>query len=88
MKPWRKPFDQASMAVIPAIVIINRERCKGCGFCVEFCPKGVLEMGQNINAKGYYFPTASGETRCLGCGLCEVICPDFAISIITTEEVK
>ena len=26
--------------------IINREWCKGCGICVHFCPKNVLELDE------------------------------------------
>ena len=38
-------------------VFINRELCKGCGFCVEFCPFGVLEMSDGFNEKGYPLTT-------------------------------
>ncbi|NMC31307.1 MAG: 4Fe-4S dicluster domain-containing protein, partial [Veillonellaceae bacterium] len=27
-------------------VIINRKFCKGCGICVAFCPKQVLELDE------------------------------------------
>ena len=31
-------------------VVINRNWCKGCGFCVEFCPTDALEMSKTYNA--------------------------------------
>jgi len=46
MKLWRTPFDQAEKATKPGKVLINKERCKGCGYCVEFCPRGALMMSE------------------------------------------
>ena len=83
MKLWRKPFDQDEKAPRLSKVIIDRERCKGCGYCVEFCPRGALEMSQEMNSKGYLLPRLVDESKCLGCGLCDVICPDFGIYVIT-----
>jgi 2-oxoglutarate ferredoxin oxidoreductase subunit delta len=54
-------------------------RCKGCGFCVEFCPTHVLEMSHDYNPKGYHFPLAVRPEACSGCDLCGMYCPDFAI---------
>jgi len=61
------------------IVVIDRDRCKGCGFCVEFCPTGVLALSEQINGKGYHPPEAVAPEKCTGCGLCGMYCPDFAI---------
>ena len=55
------------------------ERCKGCGFCVEYCPKAVLEMSEEFNVKGYHPPKVVKHGECVNCNLCEMICPDFAI---------
>jgi len=81
MKLWRTPFDQAEKATKPGKVLINKERCKGCGYCVEFCPRGALMMSEELNPKGYHLAAVADESKCLGCGLCEVICPEFAIHL-------
>ena len=80
-KLWRKPFDAEIKATKPGKIIIDKERCKGCGYCTEFCPRDALVMSQEINSKGYTLAAISDESKCLGCGLCEVICPEFAIQL-------
>ena len=60
-------------------VFIDEERCKGCGFCVAFCPRHVLEMSERFNAKGYHPPEPKRPEDCRGCDLCGHYCPDFAI---------
>lgn len=59
-------------------VHIIKDRCKGCGFCVEFCPKKVLELSDEFNARGYHTPRVKSQT-CINCHLCELLCPEFAI---------
>jgi 2-oxoglutarate ferredoxin oxidoreductase subunit delta len=60
-------------------VFINREVCKGCGFCVEFCPTHVLALDKEFNRKGYHPPKVEKLEACSGCDLCGLYCPDFAI---------
>lgn len=60
-------------------VHIEKDICKGCGFCVSYCPMDVLEISTEFNAKGYHFPIVKNPDNCIGCGLCELLCPDFAI---------
>lgn len=74
-------MDRDRIQVPHGIVHIIEERCKGCGFCVEFCPQGVLVMSERTNAKGYHPPELAGETHCIDCGLCALLCPDFAIYV-------
>jgi len=60
-------------------VAITVERCKGCGFCVEFCPTHVLALASAFNSKGYHPPYVVAGEKCSGCDLCGMYCPDFAI---------
>ena len=55
------------------------ERCKACGFCVEFCPTKALALSSAFNAKGYHPPYLVQPEKCSGCDLCGMYCPDFAI---------
>jgi len=55
------------------------ERCKACGFCVEFCPTKVLALSSAFNSKGYHPPHVVAPEKCSGCDLCGMYCPDFAI---------
>ena len=88
MKLWRRPFDYAEKATTPGQVFIDEERCKGCGFCVEFCPTEVLKMSAELSPKGYNLAVVDDESKCLACGFCEVICPEFAIRISTANNNK
>jgi 2-oxoglutarate ferredoxin oxidoreductase subunit delta len=60
-------------------VTIYVERCKGCAFCVEFCPTKVLALSTAFNSKGYHPPNVVAPEKCSGCDLCGMYCPDFAI---------
>jgi 2-oxoglutarate ferredoxin oxidoreductase subunit delta len=64
-----------------ARVFIIPERCKECTYCLTFCPTGVLELSDEINAGGYHHPRVKKgkENDCVNCGMCVRICPDFAI---------
>lgn len=61
------------------MIQINRYWCKGCGICVAFCPKKVLELDDDG------IVTVPREADCIQCMLCELRCPDFAIEIIKEE---
>ena len=60
---------------------VKEEFCKGCGFCVYFCPKKILVMSDQPDPKGYSVTKVKDSNKCTGCRMCELVCPDFAISI-------
>ena len=57
---------------------INAEWCKGCGICVAFCPKRVLELNRKDKSE------AVRLKDCIACMMCELRCPDMAIEVVTT----
>ena len=60
-------------------IVIDVEACKGCELCIEACPPGVLEMGRDVNSRGYRYPVLS--PGCTGCKACSQICPDFVFQV-------
>ena len=79
MSYWREPLDSQEVQVTKGIVHIIEDRCKGCGYCIEFCPKEILIFSEKFNKKGYHPPFATNPDDCVNCHYCEIICPEFAI---------
>ena len=67
-------------------VVFNREKCKGCELCASFCPKKIIEMDTQVNAKGYCPAMITRQEECIGCQSCATVCPDCAIEIYMEEE--
>ncbi len=65
---------------------IDTIRCKGCGLCVDVCPKRVLELSEEVNSMGYFPAHQARPEDCVFCTTCCIMCPDTAITI--TKDVE
>ena len=56
--------------------------CKGCGLCVDACPKHCLAIATDtINKKGYSPVQMVDAENCKGCAMCATMCPDCIITV-------
>lgn len=69
------------------IVTFEEGRCKGCGLCVDACPKKIVALDETrINAKGYNPAYVTDMNACIACGFCAMMCPDVVIRVERTEK--
>jgi pyruvate/2-oxoacid:ferredoxin oxidoreductase alpha subunit/NAD-dependent dihydropyrimidine dehydrogenase PreA subunit len=52
------------------------EFCKGCGRCIEACPKHCISTGTEIHPGSGLVPVVLDLDACNGCGLCITACPE------------
>ena len=67
-------------------IIIDTERCKGCGLCVTACPKDCITISEKSNKNGY-FPAETNNSSCTGCAMCAVICPEAIIEVQRDDKI-
>ena len=62
-------------------IVIDPERCKGCGYCVDACPQKILRLSEGLNSMGYHPVECFDPEKCTGCTFCALMCPDLAIEV-------
>ncbi len=67
-------------------VIIDKERCKSCGYCVKFCPQKILKIDSTFNSKSYHPAIVEDIKKCKGCKICALVCPEAAIELFQLVE--
>ena len=73
------------MATVKGAIVVDTERCKGCGLCVGACPVKILGLSlKEVNKRGYPF-SMQLEDKCIGCAACAIGCPDGCISVYKTK---
>ncbi|MBN1233106.1 MAG: NAD(P)-binding protein [Candidatus Coatesbacteria bacterium] len=58
--------------LIPAIPIVSKELCNGCGLCIEKCSYNAIYLLDKKLA-------VIKERQCKGCGICIEVCPEKAL---------
>jgi pyruvate/2-oxoacid:ferredoxin oxidoreductase alpha subunit/Pyruvate/2-oxoacid:ferredoxin oxidoreductase delta subunit len=74
------PREKSHPYVVP-------EYCKGCGRCIDSCPKHCIAVGTEINPLTGLVPVTVDLALCNGCGLCLGACPEpFGLRAIEERE--
>ena len=60
---------------------INAELCKGCTYCVDTCPMGVIVIRRRFNKSGIFPVAVQHPEKCTGCAMCAKMCPEIAIEV-------
>jgi 4Fe-4S ferredoxin len=66
-------------------LILDKERCAGCGICETVCPREAIKTIKPVRIKdrGLRRPNIDiDEKKCNYCGVCNVICPFGALSLL------
>ena len=67
------------------MIVIDQELCKGCGYCVDACPFGIIVIKEKFNERGVFPASAEQPDRCTGCAMCAHMCPEIAIEVFREE---
>ncbi len=63
-------------------IVILEDSCKGCALCVEYCPKGCIQVSKDkFTSGGALLPEFVNKDACTACMTCGAMCPDFAIEV-------
>ena len=65
---------------------IDDRLCKGCRLCIDFCPKGVLDMSVKLNEGGTPYAEVRHSENCIGCKSCTLVCPEACVELFEQED--
>lgn len=72
-------FEPITTKVKKGIFTVFPGLCKGCGLCIQKCPKQSLRWSKVLGIYGT--PSVEPDENCISCGICAAVCPDCAIFI-------
>lgn len=81
------PFD--AIRIVNGIAVVDKEKCRACGQCIEVCPKHLISLipydAKQVVAcsstdKGPVTMKAC-DVGCIGCGICVKNCPQGAVRV-------
>lgn len=56
------------------MLVVDRDRCVGCGNCVEACLRGAVQLADGV--------ARIDQLLCVECGVCATVCPNEAIQAV------
>ena len=82
------PFD--AIHVENGVAVVDKEKCKACGKCVDVCPKHLIKL---IPYDAQYAVACSSKNKgpitmkdctvgCIGCQICKKNCPSEAVEVV------
>ena len=78
-KPRTMNLEKGDFTLFPGL-------CKGCGLCIEKCPKKCITWSDVLGV--YDTPSVEANNDCIACGICQHVCPVCAIRIDKMKKVK
>ena len=72
------------MAKARGAIVVDQEKCKGCGLCKAACPTKTIDLAKEVNGKGYNYAYMANPETCIGCANCGLVCPDSVITVYKT----
>ena len=61
-------------------IIVDFEKCSGCGICIDACPVLVYELDEETKKT-----KVTNPTECLDCKACEIQCEAEAIQVLSDQ---
>jgi ferredoxin len=85
-KMSRREFLRIPRPKNNGIVILDKERCTGCGLCAIDCPTKALTFSLSRERDTYQI--LFRQENCDACGVCEKSCPENCLRMIDQEPDK
>ena len=69
-------------------IVIDPDRCKGCGLCIDACPKKSIHLSEEEDLRGIRVACCDDSNECNACKFCYEVCPDVAITVYKRQRGK